>query len=368
MPFAVAGPVLGAVAGGVTSSLLSPGTSGGSGGGGGPSYYIPTGLGTADTDWQSLLSQQLGDYAGFSQLPSLYQRSLDNTLGTISGYGANYQSNANNAAAQYIDLSNLLNQQSNLNFGTQQQLLGAGQGLLGAGQNVYNLALDPQNALYDRTLNQLTQQTGATNSMYGLGSSAAGAGVQNQALSNFNIDWQNNQLSRALQGLQGYAQGLQGYTGAANTAGSYGQLGTSQASAAPGYTLTAGQVPYQAGMALAGAPGQAASAYASGMETGPLSAASSIQDSIIPYLFNGIGAQAVPYQNQASGAGTLGALVSQGISGLGSNSQVQSTLGNAFSNYFNPASGSFSGGNFNGAFTYDPYYSGGGNSYGFTMQ
>jgi hypothetical protein len=50
---------------------------------------------------------------------------------------------------------------------------------------------------------------------------------------------------------------------------------------------------------------------------------------------------------------------------LGSNPQVQSGLGSLFGG--NSASGSFSGGDFSGAFSSNPYYGGGGNSYGFTM-
>mgnify|MGYP001042845676 FL=1 len=85
--------------------------------------------------------------------------------------------------------------------------------------------------------------------------------------------------------------------------------------------------------------------------------------SIIPYMNYGQGAQSVPFQSQAQGAGALGSLVSQGISGLGNS--IQNAGG--FGNFFNGTTGSFGGGDFSGAFTSNPYYSGGGNSYGFTM-
>jgi hypothetical protein len=351
MPWGAAIAAAGSIGGALITSSNSPSVSGG-----GPNYYTPTGLSTADQSWQDLLKQQTGNQQGISNLMPYYQQSLDAMLGTAapSGYGGYYQDRAGAASQMYSDLSQTMLDQSKANFGTQASLLGAG-------QQIYNLGLDPQNALYNRTAQQLQDQTGATNSMYGLGSSAAGAGVANQAMSNFNIDWQNNQLSRAL-------QGLQGYTGAAATAGGYGQLATQQASAAPGYTLEAGQLPYQVGMTLAGVPGQAASQYAQGVESGPLASASGIQSQIIPYLNYGTGAQSVPFQAQSQAAGAAGSLFSQGVQSIGSNPQVQSTLGNAFSNYFNPASGSFSGGDFAGSFTSNPYYSGGGNSYGFTLQ
>lgn len=352
MPFAIGGAVLGSVAGAATSSLLSPGSSGGSGGsGGGPSYYVPTGLPYADTTWQSLLGSELGQYqnTGLNQygLQSLYAG-----LNANNQYGPGYQNAANAAGANYGGLAGTLANQSGYNFGMQQALNQAG------GQ-VYQTALDPQSALYNRSVQQLQDQTGATNSMYGLGNSAAGAGVANQALSNFNIDWQNQQLQRQL-------QGIQGLTGAAQAAGAYGQLGTAQAEAMPGYSLMAGQIPYQTAQSIGATPGQVAGQYGSFLNSNVYGPAMAIQNQTIPYMNYGQGSQAIPYQNQQAGAGAAGALVSQGINAIGSNPQVQSTLGNAFSNYFNPASGSFSGGDFGGAFNSSPYYSGGGNSYGFT--
>ncbi|RQR94577.1 hypothetical protein DIE04_19175 [Burkholderia sp. Bp8994] len=323
---------------------MSPSTSGG-----GPSYYVPTGLPQADTTWQSLLDQMKGNQTQIQwQNPYLYQ-SLSQGLTANSQYQPAYQTAANQAGIGYTNAGNALTGLGNLDLMTQGNLLTAG-------QNVYQMGLDPQSALYDRSLNNVQQQVNANNSMYGLGSSAAGAGVANQALSNFNIDWQNNQLSRALQGLQGYA-------GAANTAGSYGQAGANALTQAPQYTLLGGQLPYTIAMNLADVPGQLASTYNSRMEQGPLASASSIQGQIIPYLNYGAGAQSVPFQAQAQGAGALGSLVSQGISGLGNS--IQNAGG--FGNFFNGTTGSFGGGDFSGAFTSSPYYSGGGNSYGFTM-
>jgi len=353
MPWGVAAGVLGSVAGAATSSLLSPGTSGGSGGGGGPSYYIPTGLGTADTTWQNLLASINNDYTS-KNLDQYGLESLRNGINMSDYYGPGYQTAANAAGQGYTNAGTALTNLGNYDLGVQQQLMGAG-------QNIYNLGLDPQNALYARTLQQLQDQTGATNSMYGLGSSAAGAGVANQALSNFNIDWQNNQLQRAL-------QGLQGYTGAATTAGQYGQAGANALTQAPQFTLAGGQLPYTTAQTIAAVPGQLGNTYGSFLNANVYGPAEGIMGQTIPYMNYGQGAQSVPFQAAAQGAGAAGSLVSQGIQGLGNNPQVQSTVGNAFSNYFNPAGGSFSGGNFSGAFTSDPYYSGGGNQYGFTLQ
>lgn len=347
MPFgAIAGGLAAGIGGSVVSGLLSPGTSGGGSGG---SYYIPTGLNTADTNWQTLLTQMMGNQNDISNIGNLFNDSLSQGQQAINNYGQGYQNAANQAGTSYGNLASQMGTQSGLNFGTQQSLLNAG-------QQVYNMGMDPQNALYNRTAQQLQDQTGATNSMYGLGSSGAGAGVANQAMSNFNIDWQNNELSRAL-------QGLQGYTGAASTAGAYGQFGTAQAQSVPGYQLAAGQTPYQTAAGLAAAPGQLGSTYAGQMEQGPLSSASSIMGNIIPYMNYGQGAQSVPYQAQSAGAGAAGSMVAQGIQGLGNAYQNAGSWGNLFGG----TTGSFGGGDFSGAFTSSPYYSGGGNSYGFTM-
>lgn len=343
MPWGAVAGVVGSVAGSAISGAMSPSTSGG-----GASYYTPTGLGTADTTWQNLLSNINQIYSG-NDLGQYGLQSLYGGLNANNAYGGAYQNAANVAGNQYGYLGSLMNYEGTQNLNTQNDLLGAG-------KQVFNMGLDPQSALYDRTLNQLTQQTGVTNSMYGLGSSAAGAGVQNQALSNFNIDWQNNQLQRA-------AQGLQAYSGAAGTAGRYGELGTSQLQAAPGYTLAAGSTPYNTAQTIAGVPGSLANTYGSFLNSNVYGPAEGIMSGIIPYMNYGAGAQSVPFQSQAQGAGALGSSVAQGISGLGN--AVQNAGG--FGNFFNGTTGSFGGGDFSGAFTSSPYYSGGGNQYGFTM-
>lgn len=322
---------------------MSPGTSGG-----GPSYYTPTGLGTADTDWQNLLSNIYTNFTG-NNLGQYGLQSLYGGLNANTAYGGAYQAAANQAGIGYTNAGNALTSLGNLDLMTQGNLLNAG-------QNVFQMGLDPQNALYDRTLNNVQQQVNANNSMYGLGSSAAGAGVANQALSNFNIDWQNNQLSRALQGLQGYA-------GAANTAGSYGQAGANALTLAPQYTLAGGSTPYNTAQTIASTPGSLANTYGSFLNSNVFGPAEGIMGQIIPYMNYGAGAQSVPFQAQSQGAGALGSLVSQGISGLGN--AIQNAGG--FGNFFNGTTGSFGGGDFSGAFTSNPYYSGGGNSYGFTM-
>jgi hypothetical protein len=71
---------------------------------------------------------------------------------------------------------------------------------------------DPRSALFNRTQGRLMDQTNAINAMSGLGGTPYGASVGANAMGNFDIDWQNQQLAR-----QAQAAGAAG--NAANTAG-----------------------------------------------------------------------------------------------------------------------------------------------------
>jgi hypothetical protein len=79
---------------------------------------------------------------------------------------------------------------------------GQGQNMFGAGNAALNMAFDPQNALYNRTVQQLQDQTRASQAARGIQTTPYGAGLENQAMSDFNINWQNNLLNRALSGIQ----------------------------------------------------------------------------------------------------------------------------------------------------------------------
>jgi hypothetical protein len=88
-----------------------------------------------------------------------------------------------------------------------QQAQAAIPGLTGgmdAANQVLQTGFDPQHQLYDRTAQQVGDRANALNAMYGLNTSAAGAGLANDASRNFNIDWQNAQLGRQVQALGAY--------------------------------------------------------------------------------------------------------------------------------------------------------------------
>lgn len=69
-----------------------------------------------------------------------------------------------------------------------------------AGLNTYNTAQDPQKALYDRNLQRTVDTSRAGSSARGLAMSPYSAGVENEAVKNFNIDWENQQLNRQISG------------------------------------------------------------------------------------------------------------------------------------------------------------------------
>lgn len=80
--------------------------------------------------------------------------------------------------------------------------------LLNSGNSILNTAFDPQNQLYDQQFQKQRDQTNVNEAQRGITMSPYGAGVSNQADTNFNIGWQNNQLNRELQGIQGASQAM----------------------------------------------------------------------------------------------------------------------------------------------------------------
>lgn len=101
---------------------------------------------------------------------------------------------------------------------TGQQIQQSVQGLPGfAGQALQN-GFDPQNQLYGKLFQQQQDQTRANSAASGVAMTPYGTGLNNQADQNFNMGWQNNQLSRQAQGAQ-TAEGLLGRYGAGMQSG-----------------------------------------------------------------------------------------------------------------------------------------------------
>lgn len=188
-----------------------------------PQYTNP-----ADTQAYSSISN-INQNNPFYQYQPQYQGVLNSALN--NPYAAPAQTAANTAGTAY---------------GTAGAQGGAGATALNSGamsllpyiSSVMNTAMDPQSALYNQNLTKATDASNVNNAQYGITGPMA-AGNTNQAITNFNIDWANNNLARQLQGLQGAGAGLSN-AGSALTTGL--NLGTGSA----GATNTGGQVPLTA--------------------------------------------------------------------------------------------------------------------------
>lgn len=221
---------------GVSAALIGPAISAGS-----ALYGLSQGAPASNVQMPNYQSMQLPGVqqaasnftSGTGQLQNTFNPLYGNLATQAGGTLQNVYNDPNAASYQAAAYpASLLGQNAALG------MYGLGGNLNMGGTAALNMGLDPQQALYNRTLQQLQDQVRVANSAAGVASSPYGAGLENQALSNFNIDWQNQQLQRALQGLSG-----------AGTA--YGQ-GTQLQTAAPGQFLQSAGLPYATSQGIGG--------------------------------------------------------------------------------------------------------------------
>ncbi len=240
---------------------------------GNTSAYKPKGLGEADQTWQDTLGQLFGGVSGAGgqitpELAAAFSKMLGIDTSQLGPAGA--------AAGQQY--GNLAGQAQ----GAGTDLYNQGQGLGRAGAQLWQTAQDPQNELRNKIQGQVTDASRAGTSARGIGMGGEAAGIENQDVSNFLMNWNQNQLARQ-------AQGLQGYANASNQSGRdyAGALGAGESGA--GYTLNSALAPFQMNQTAAGLPFDAANRY-TGALGGLNSQYAGILQSIIPYLNNGQGA------------------------------------------------------------------------------
>jgi len=113
------------------------------------------------------------------------------------------------AAPWFMNQGNAAAAQAQPLFNQSGQAFGAGASILPYMNPVLASGFDPQNALYNRTAQQVQDQTRAAEAARGVATTPYGAGVEGQTMSNFNIDWQNQQLARQAQAA-GAASGILG--------------------------------------------------------------------------------------------------------------------------------------------------------------
>ena len=233
----VAGSALASATGGGIAGMLS----GGGGGGGGLNgqgqatqggyyggSYLPPNMGQASVNMMSdIMNGTQPNNNAYSQFGGQFQGQTDeanNTAARAQAFGNQQQATQQGLTNQQTNLS-----QNYLNSGRQGQyqagmdalapqyqaqgqqglnmsgrLAGQINPTLGYANQVMQTAFDPQQALYNRTQQQVAQQGDASQASRGLAMSPVGAELSNQSNSNFNIDWQNAQLARQTQGLAAY--------------------------------------------------------------------------------------------------------------------------------------------------------------------
>lgn len=210
------------------AGAVSGGSGGGGGGGGGGSSgvpgaqtYVPTGQHSVDQSWQSIINglmQQMGGQA--STLTPL----LNGALGSTSGL--------------YQQLASALTGFGNQVGGAGSAMINHGTDLYGAGSQLWHDAQDPENALRDRTQQRVVDASRASTSARGIGTSGESAGMEDQAVSNFNLDWNDRMLGREI-------QGMQGMTGAYDAAGRQITGGASNLGASASMFREAGALPFE---------------------------------------------------------------------------------------------------------------------------
>ena len=164
---------------------------------------------------------------------------------------------------------------------------------------IINSAFDPQNALFNQQQQLLQDQTRSAEAAQGVAGTPYGAGVEANAMGNFDINWQNNQLSREMQGISG-----------ANTAQNMAQSGANM------------------GVNTLGALGQAQNAYTNPTQqavqdyTGYLGAGQNAANSQNQMLQNAFSSQNQQWQQQQQQQnqmlGGLGSLFGGGLGTFGS--------------------------------------------------
>ncbi len=265
--------IAGAVGGSGSSTPSAPGYTG----------YTPKNLAAADAlDWSNI-QQQAGTANPYTANQAQYSNILNGQLN--NPYAAAQQTAANTSGTQL----GAVGQQAYSNAG---QLGTAAQASLPYGNQILQTAFDPQQQLFRQQQQQLQDQVRAANAAAGISTSGAGAGLEGQAMTNFDLNWQNQQLARQAQGLQAYDSNL-GATGQA-MAGS-AQLGATGAQD----TLNAGTVPYATYNANLQNQEAALNSYGQDMSAGQQFNQQTIQD-LMQYMGLGTSSAQAQYAAQNS--------------------------------------------------------------------
>lgn len=298
-----------------------------------PAAYTPKWQSGADSTLSGNLGSQSSQASGISNyaLPQL-QTQTSNVINDPN------QASAMATAGSASTMGQAAGQQQ---MGQAQNLYNLSSSLTPMAQQIYQTAFDPQGALYAQQLQQSQDAQNAMAAMYGVASSPYGAGLAAQNTNNFNIDWQNAQLGRQVQGA-GAIQGLDSLSG--SLAGQGAQL---QNVGLNTYTQ-AGMLPYQTSQGIYGNNLSALGGY-TGAASQALSPGYSADSQLGNYLSLGQNATSI---NDARSA-QLNAMQAAQMQGIGS------TIGNLFGNGIGSSFSNLFGGGQMGAFSPQSYGGGG---------
>lgn len=199
------------------------------------SVFQPSGTAAFDQWYQNLTSDSLNSNPYNTYAPAAT---------------ATYNTAANNPFAPGLlsasqNAGTALNTTGNQANTAAPQINAAASSLLPATGQILNTAFDPQQALYQKTVQQTTDAANVNNAQSGTTGSPYGASVANNANQNFNIDWQAQQLANQIAGLGAAGAGV---TNAANGATSAANLGATGAQD----IANAGAIPYNAQQTITG--------------------------------------------------------------------------------------------------------------------
>ena len=261
---ALAGPVIGGLMGG------GGGGGGGSSGGSAPYQYVPTQQPQVDQNYLFNKDQ--------------YQGNLNQYQGMTQPYAQqNFQNQYNNPQAQqYLQSAGNAGNMYGLAAGNSFQ---GGEGMYGAGQQAYQTGFDPRQQIYNQNRSDLTDNIRSSEYARGIGMSPAGASVEADALGRFQNDWQNQQQSRQLQGLQGMGR-------------AYGQGGQMQGQGAQ-YSGMQGQQLFNAQNDVYGQQRDAISNYTNSQQT-YMQGLNQLQSNDLGYMNFGQGAQNQAFNQNAA--------------------------------------------------------------------
>lgn len=276
--------------------------------------YQPQSTSAIDTDLANLLSANTSSLSGSSNPYAQYAPQFGSVYNSVynSPYASGYQTAANNAGTASTGVGNQ-------GVAASGALNSSALNLLPYANTVMNTAFDPQTALYNQDLQKVNDQSNVANAQYGLTGQQAAGNVQ-QADTNFNIDWQQQQLANQLAGLSGVGSAVSNASTTANTANT---LGTN----ALANILGGGVTPYGASNTIAGNQSSALQQYIQAL-LGPTTSTQSTIGGLQNYLNTGVGASSdaasqantdylSQLQSQANLGSGLGGLASLGLQGYG---------------------------------------------------